>query len=220
MPYISTISRAAANGLGYRGAEPAIGSPFQGGYYAGAYQVNGAKYYLIVAPKASESTTTYWTGLAPNVQTTSEIDGLANTNSLSSGGQAPAAFYCFLYQNDGYTDWYLPALLEIEIIYYNLKSFAYPNSLTTGANQYAIPSRAGQNYKQFIPRQTPVGLFQSGGTQFLEGIYWTSTQFSPTGQNAKAFGVLSADGIVYQVNKAAPVTAIVRPVRKVYAGTV
>lgn len=220
MPYISTISRAAANGLGYRGAEPAIGSPFQGGYYAGAYQVNGAKYYLIVAPKASESTTIYWTGLPPNIQTTSEIDGLTNTNSLNSGGQAPAATYCFTYQNDGYTDWYLPALLEIEIIYYNLKSFAFPNYTLTGANQYAIPSRAGQNYKQFIPRQTPVGLFQSGGSQFLEGFYWTSTQVASTVQNTKAFGIFNADGIVYEVAKQPTSSAIVRPVRKVYAGTV
>lgn len=215
MPYISTIARASANGLGYRGAEPAIGQPFQGGYYAGAYQVNGQKYYLIVAPKSSEVFYAYWTGVSPNANATSDINGFTNTATLAAQGTSPAASYCNAYVNDGYTDWYLPAQWELEICYYNLKPSTSTNSVSTGQNPYSIPSRSGVSYTTTIPKQTSVGIFQSGGAQeFGQVFYWTSTSTSTNEAMAISFSSGS------QSSTSKTTTLSVRPVRKVYAGTV
>ena len=219
MPYISTIARASANGLGYQGAEPAIGQPFEGGYYAGAYQVSGQKYYLIIAPIAAETRfANYWTGLNPNISATSEIDGFVNTQSLVAGGQSPAATHCDTYTNDGYTDWYLPARWELEIIYYNLKPSTDDNSIAYGANPYAIPSRYGVDYTTTIPKQTSVGLFQSGNTQALTPVpfYWSSTEATAT---TRAYAITMLNGQNGDVSKTQSFY-FVRPVRKVYAGSV
>ena len=219
MPYISTIARASANGLGYRGAEPAIGQAFQGGYYAGAYQLNGEKYYLVIAPASSEVQLPYWTGNNPNVSVIDVIDGLINTIVLAAGGESPAATYCDDYVNDGYSDWYLPAFWELEIIYYNLKPTTTDNSTTTGANPYAIPSRAGTNYTTTNPKQTSVGLFQQGNTEALQGFFWTSTEGTiVTRAYVKTFGT-SPDGGSTEGTKTTSFVWV-RPVRKVYAGTV
>lgn len=219
MPYISTIARASANGLGYSGAEPAIGQPFQGGYYAGAYQVSGQKYYLIIAPIAAETRfANYWTGSNPNISATSEIDGFVNTQSLVAGGQSPAATHCDTYTNDGYTDWYLPARWEFEIVYYNLKPSATDNSTTNGANPYAIPSRVGINYTTTIPTQTSVGLFQSGNPQALTSapFYWSSTEATLT---TRAYATGMTTGQAVEALKTQSFYGV-RPVRKVYAGSV
>ena len=216
MPYISTIARASANGLGYRGAEPAIGQPFQGGYYAGIYQDgSNNKFYLIVAPKSAEVVYRYWSGINPNISATTVINGSGNTFLLAFGGQSPAAIYCDVYSNEGYTDWYLPATWELEICYYNLKPSASTNSVSTGQNPYSIPSRSGVSYTTTIPKQTSVGIFQSGGAQeFGQVFYWTSTSTSTNEAMAISFSSGS------QSSTSKTTTLSVRPVRKVYAGTV
>jgi hypothetical protein len=221
MPYISTIARASANGLGYRGAEPAIGQPFQGGYYAGAYQDgSNNKFYLIVAPKSAEAVYRYWSGISPNISATSVINGSGNTFLLASGGQSPAAIHCDTYTNDGYTDWYLPATWELEICYFNLKPSTATNSIGSGQNPYAIPSRSSVGYTTTQPSQTSVGVFQSGQTQAFKTFsvatdaYFTSTGTGSSTATAIEFSSGSAS------NRITTLTATVRPVRKVFAGTV
>lgn len=216
MPYISTIAKASANGLGYRGAEPAIGQPFQGGYYAGAYQVSGQKYYLIVALKFYESLSSYWTGGSPNANATSVINGSLNTNTLVAQGTSIAAIYCNNFSYGGYTDWYLPAQWELEICYYNLKPSTSTNSVSTGQNPYSIPSRSGVSYTTTIPKQTSVGIFQAGGAQeFGQLFYWTSTSTSTN----EAMTINFSSGSQSSISKTTT-NLLIRPVRKVYAGTV
>ncbi|NDG31450.1 hypothetical protein EB118_15455, partial [bacterium] len=75
-------------------AEPIIGSPYGGGYFAGAVSTPGndlADYFLIVSPASlgQSSTGLQWSNTSTVTSSTSVIDGRANSNSLPSTPQAP-----------------------------------------------------------------------------------------------------------------------------------
>ena len=92
----------------------------------------------------------------------------------------PVADYCFGLTINGYSDWYLPALYELEIAYYNLKPTTESNTTSHGINSYAVPQR-GSNYTAGNPTQTSVADFQSGGAEaFLAVGHWSSTELSST----------------------------------------
>jgi hypothetical protein len=167
-----------------------IGQSYGGGYYAGQISQSNnsvATHYLIVSPRASGQGITNFRvpfGGTPTAQ--SFYDGATNSANMNSPTH-PAASFCEGLTIGGYSDWYLPAKLEQEIVYYNLKpattsNFA-PNLYTTGQNSYAVPSRS--SYTGGNPAQTSVGLFQtsnteaygSGGTASQQA-YWSSTNFS------------------------------------------
>jgi hypothetical protein len=97
----------------------------------------------------------------------------------------------------GYSDWYLPARLELEIAYYNLKPTTDNNTTNVGINAYSVPARA-VNYTISDPARTSVALFQgSGGEDFFPGIstviaanrfYWSSNETSATAAPSAAMG--------------------------------
>jgi hypothetical protein len=105
---------------------PAIGEPFQGGYYAGNFTLGGSLYALVVAPKAqgdlyfSSSLTAYGVSQPGS----SVIDGLDN----SSRSVAAAHKTIRSLTIGGFTDWYIPSHYELELIYFNLSSGKYPPS--------------------------------------------------------------------------------------------
>jgi hypothetical protein len=168
---------------------PVLGQSFGGGYYAGQISLtsNGvATHYLIVAPKATGETTRvaqipYDTYPGAN----SRFNGLSNTNTLSTGNH-PAAAFCLGLSIGGYNDWYLPATLECEIAYYNLKPNTTLNVTNVGNNFNAVPQRPS-NYTTGTPARTSATLFQAGGAEaFTASNYWTS-DFSPGNGSAYAF---------------------------------
>ena len=76
----------------------------------------------------------------------------------------------------GFSDWYMPALNELEVCYYNLKPTTTSNSTSFGTNTYAVPSR-GSNYTTGTPAQTSATDFQSTGAEdFAADKYWCSTE--------------------------------------------
>ncbi len=165
------------------GAKPlAIGDFTEGGYFGGyiSQNANGvATHGLIVAPAASgynSQNTLKWKNSSDSTYgTQSSYDGAANTASMASDGQHPAASYCNGLTINGYSDWYLPARFELEIIYRNLKPTTGSNSTSKGSNSYAVP--ATSNYSSNNPGQTAVALFQSGGSEaFNTGFHWLSTE--------------------------------------------
>lgn len=92
----------------------------------------------------------------------------------------PVADYCVGLTINGYSDWYLPALYELEIAYYNLKPTTESNTTSHSINSYAVPQR-GSNYTAGNPTQTSVADFQSGGAEaFLAVGHWSSTELSST----------------------------------------
>jgi len=172
----------------------AIGDAYQGGFFAGYISQTAnsvATHALIVAPAATGATGTGYT-LTTNKQwktantttagTTSTYDGAANTAAMVTAGIAdhPAAEFCTGLSIGGYTDWYLPALDELEIAYYNLKPTTDSNSTSYGINAYSVPAR-GSNYTAGTPAQTTVTAFQTGNSEaFVDAFHWSSTEYSST----------------------------------------
>lgn len=171
---------------------PAIGSSFQGGYYAGliSHTANGvASHALIISPKAF--------GLALNLAwksantatsgTTSVFDGWANSEAMNNASH-PAAQFCRTLSIGGYDDWYLPATQEWDVLYRSFKPEATAAGTYSGAgygaNPYAVP--AGGNYTDSNPALTSVLSFRAGGAETLKYsdenygddpfFHWTSTQ--------------------------------------------
>ena len=103
----------------------------------------------------------------------------------------------------GYTDWYIPARDELELVWRNLKPVTNDNYTTAdrpdadaytrdanlddltqahGTNRHSDP--VGAAYTAGSPAQTSVAAFQTGGAEamtFGSAYYWSSSEFSATG---------------------------------------
>ena len=189
MPLLGTIGGASARGFGLFGGklEPAptvIGQVYGGGYYAGQISTTGSgvpTHYLVVAPRAlGENSSKGWkTTNTSTSGTGSVINGPVNSGNMNNASH-PAAQFCESLSINGYGDWYMPALNELEVLYYNLKPGIIPNNTASGSNANSVPTRLG-SYTSGTPAQTSVALFQTGGAEaFALQNYWTSTQFSAT----------------------------------------
>ena len=175
-------SSAASNSV--TPTAPVIGQAYAGGFYAGQIGVGGvATHNLVVSPVASgESASKKYKNASTAVPgADSVIDGPQNTADMVANGNStvyPAAHFCNDASIGGFTDWYMPAKNELEICYYNLKPTTTSNSLVTGANTNAVPSR-GSNYTSGTPAQTSAAAFQSTGAEaFSAADYWSSTEYS------------------------------------------
>jgi hypothetical protein len=190
----------------YNPASPTtIGQAFGGGYYAGQLSTtaNGvATHYLIVSPKATGNSsydTIRWRNAAyVTTGANSVIDGPSNT-TIETGLAATdatyqAAAFCLNVNNDGgiggYTDWYIPATYELEVLYYFLKPGTSLNTTGTGANPYAVsPEPVNTDHTSGSPAQTSVTAFKNTGAEYLfTNTYWTSTETSSSSATAVNFG--------------------------------
>jgi hypothetical protein len=187
----------------------AIGSAYQGGFYAGSISTTGdgvATHYLVVGPLSSTNTSLVWkTSASATTGTDSFIDGPANTAAMIAAGAAdhPCADFCNNLVVGGYDDWYMPARNELEVCYFNLKPTTDSNSTSSGINANAVPPRAS-NYTSGTPAQTAATAFITGGSEaFATPSYWSSTQFSANSTRAHfqqfldgAQGTLSKAGLL------------------------
>jgi hypothetical protein len=174
---------------------PEIGAAFGGGFYAGliSHTADGvATHALIVAPAATGASGSGYT-ITNNLQwktsntttagTTSDFDGAANTAAIITAGinDHPAAKFCTELTIGGHTDWYLPARLEIDIAYENLKPGTSSNNTSWGINDYSVPKRTA-NRTSGDPAQTSVAAFQDGEAEaFVADVHWSSTEFDDFG---------------------------------------
>lgn len=179
-----------------------IGEFFGGGFYAGNIVEGGAEYYIIVAPKALGESTSQQYITGSNVKSPAATETLNNgpaaTAAMVATGTHLAAIYCAGLTINGFSDWYLPARDELEIIYRNLKPTSGSNSTasraksaitypegndvsgdTVGRNRNSSP--LGAAYTSGSPAQTSVSAFASGGAEaFSATNYWCATEFSST----------------------------------------
>jgi hypothetical protein len=163
-----------------------IGQAFGGGYYAGQIAVGGggvATHYLIVAPKASgENSSRAWGVVGTVTGITSVINGPTNSASLAAlGASYQAAVFCEGLTIGGYSDWYLPATNELEVLYYFLKPTTFANNTSSGSNANAVsPEPVSTNYTSGSPAQTSAGIgFRTGETNaFASDNYWTSSEYN------------------------------------------
>lgn len=191
------------------------GTPFGGGYYAGKINIEGQIYALVIAPKSlggdSPSLLQWKTSQTTTAGTTSVNNGWANTQSMVVAGIAahPAANFCKNLTIGGYTDWYLPAKDELEILYRNFKPTTDNNNTSYGANTSSVPPTS--NYTTTNPAQTSVTLFRSGQPEAFSTsqYYWSSTQ----NENTAAWWQYFATGTPSTTVKSAAL--YVRAVRRV-----
>ncbi|MEW5728465.1 MAG: DUF1566 domain-containing protein [Pseudomonadota bacterium] len=132
-----------------------IGAPFQGGFFAGVFLLDGKPHALIVAPKAEGETELPWKDKRTSTAGARSLrDGLANSEAMADGHH-PAAAFCRGLEIGGFTDWYLPSRHEAALMAETL-----------------MPD-AG-----YVPEQTSAEAFQKGGPEaFAQDWYWTSTEF-------------------------------------------
>lgn len=172
----------------YKPAPPkTIGQAYGGGFYAGKISTtaNGvATHYLIVAPKASgENSSRTWGTYGVTTGFTSVINGPTNSAGEAALGAAyQAAVFAEGLTIGGYSDWYLPAVNELEVLYYFLKPTTDTNSAGYGSNANAVsPEPISTNYTSGSPAQTSAGIgFRIGETNAFAsgGNYWSSTEVS------------------------------------------
>ena len=195
--------QAKAAGTWTAGQLPStIGQAFGGGYYAGKITDGGVGYYLIVAPKATgENTSIQWkiTNDAGPTGVQTLTNGPGATLAMFNAGAAtyPAAAFCHNLSIGGYSDWYMPARDELEILYRAFKPTTQVNGAYDryanngpgfgsnpgdfdGLNANSIP--AGAAYTSGSPAQTAVAQYitVSGTEAFTATIYWSSTEFTAT----------------------------------------
>ena len=135
-----------------------IGTPFQGGIYVGKIILNNTVQALILSPAYTENalaalgSTGYFLihaeckSLLNGAVNTADLEKLALPTGLPFTSIYPAAGYCAALTTNGYTDWYLPALFELELIYRNAKPTEVPNNTTL----ITAPSAALTGYDVFI----------------------------------------------------------------------
>lgn len=157
-----------------------IGSPIEGGFFAGTIQLDdGTRYGLVVAPKADgqHADTLFWIDEykdAPGAQ--SYNDGLANTIAMADAGSALAQWARSL-RIAGHDDWYIPSQDELELCYRNLKTTAEKNYCyaRSGINLSAVPPT--RPYTTTLPAQTTAKPFTENGNEAFDAAgYWSSTQ--------------------------------------------
>jgi hypothetical protein len=203
-------------GMSFGGGLPDIGAAYEGGFFAGQISTAGngiADYNLVISPASSGGTggVQWKTSATSTSGTDSVIDGPGNTAAMITAGAAshPAAQFCDGLSIGGFTDWYMPAQNELEVLYFNLKATTTSNDTGSGTNLNAVPSR-GSNYTAGNPAQTSVTDFKTGGIQsFDSNTTWASTQLSST--NGRRF--LLGDGT--QDSNGKDVGYNVRAVRRV-----
>lgn len=170
-----------------------IGQAYGGGYYGGKINVSGTQYYLIVAPKATGEASKQWGVYGTTTGITSVINGPANSASLAAlGASYQAAVFAEGLTIGGYSDWYLPAKNELEVLYYFLKPTTTSNNTSSGSNANAVsPEPVSTNYTSGSPAQTSSGIgFRTGETNaFTSGTYYfSSTEYIDLAAYGQDFG--------------------------------
>lgn len=159
-------------------ALPAIGTPMEGGFFAGAYLLKGERRGLIIAPKVGGEAKGIWHEEFELIEgALSYVDGLSNTRAMAEVG-SPIAQEALELRIGGFEDWHVPAQDQLEMAYRAFKPSTRENYLygRSGINASALPP--SYPYLAASPGQTSIEAFLSGGPEAFEADewYWTSTQ--------------------------------------------
>jgi hypothetical protein len=164
--------------------EPALGSFYNGGYYAGRIAIDGNLYRIIVAPKATgqDYRQIASSGNAPSVTTEqTRYDGWTTTNAMINAGGWPAASWARGLTINGYNDWYLPSTWEMCLCFATFKPTTTNNDTSMGSNAYTRTPGwpANTAFQSQTPARTTDALFQlpSGAQAFNKGYATNSNLY-------------------------------------------
>lgn len=165
-----------------------LGEPWAGGYYASdisASATGAATHHLNLAPRQTVVTRAWKTSDSDDAGlVSSRIDGPGLCNAVGTDSAYPAIAYCNGLSVNGFSDWYLPAQAELEVIARNLSPLTastnnsnVPADLQTfGWNPWGISGSTGA-YPDPQPRCiNPRWWADRSNTLGLLGEYWCSTQ--------------------------------------------
>lgn len=168
---------------------PAIGTPFEGGFYGGQIRINDHIFAIAWAPKAQGTTRAIWLpGYTDVPNAASCFDSMANTKAMAEAG-SPLAQWALGLSIGGLTDWCVPARDVLELGYRLLKPTDEENSCSfrDGDNPSSLP--AGYPCTEQSPAQTTAESFRSGGPEAFEANWhWSSTQYSSGYAWTQTFG--------------------------------
>lgn len=232
-----------------------IGDPLGDGFYAGIidttvgninsadYYQSGERYVLIVSPKIYESAALAWDSVnrvIPNNART-RWNGLGSTDYILSLNTTGYEIFDHIrtlrttnpVPDDGGSDWYVPALDELELLYRNFKPTTQINN-NANQNGSDFPQTIAPRFSGFNPSSDPTGGlyssnsdtnpsqttlidFQSGGSQSIEAArYWTSTKESSNRVWRQNFTLQDFGSQASIQSEWTPTAAYpVRPVRKI-----
>ena len=227
-----------------------LGAPVAGGLYAGlidtikgdiiaadAYQT-GERYALIVSPQSLEAgpglrwftsregdangADTRWNGLEATNSILAledpEFEAHGHIASVRSSDPAPAT--------PGGSDWYMPAMDELELLYRNFKpnnadnftdnnSATFPGTQVQGTNPSSDPNGIAYENGPRIPDVTYLEAFkQSAAESLSQSRYWSTTWASTDRAWHHVFTDSGSEGLQNSFGKD-NTRATVRPVRRV-----
>lgn len=105
---------------GKSSAPSSLGESYEGGFYMGTISAAGSCYYLIVAPNSTGCACCQWkTTDSSTSGTGSGTDGYDNTYPSLENSSHPAGNWTATRTIGGFSDWYLPAIDELQVFYDN-----------------------------------------------------------------------------------------------------
>jgi hypothetical protein len=214
-----------------RNIEP--GDYFEGGYLVGYNRVNGMLFAVIMSQKAYEVKLPFvsspmlvdhkGTVGVPGIGTTVHdgVDNLLKIRSYDTSSLVnpnimfQAIDYCLNVSINGFNDWYLPSLNELDLAYRTCKPTSdrtythNPYNHYSGWNSSSFPE--GKSYSDVTPTQTKTSIFRSGAPEAfdVDVPYLTSTVI-----NSNVFVVYFKDGM-RESKMPNEQPFMVRPVRRV-----
>jgi len=97
-----------------------LGDSVCGGFYMGTICAAGTCYYLLVAPNSTGCASCCWkTTQTSTGGACSDTDGFLNTYTALDNSSHPAGNWTATRTIGGFSDWYLPAIDELELFYNN-----------------------------------------------------------------------------------------------------
>jgi hypothetical protein len=173
--------------------EPAIGDSYEGGFFAGyiSHTANSVPTHrLIVAPKSTGETSDTAQDSATSLSGFSDYDGAVNTAIFLAAGNSDAADFVDGLTIGGYSDWYWPTLVELQIAYFFLKPTTTTSFCNRGTNAYQVPERTTDwncsASPAADPAQTTVSAFQAGGGEdFNTNYHWSSYGIVSNNRNVR-----------------------------------
>ena len=155
---------------------PQLCAPLAGGYFGGAFRMDGRLYANIVAGKDGELTGAWSKSTKAVEGAGSYIDGLANTDAMAKAG-SELAIAARALRIGGLDDWHIGARDPVELTYRHFKPTDCENYTYRGDNPSSVPP--GYPYTEQSPAQTAAAVFQEGGEHAFDDVwYWSSTQIA------------------------------------------